>query len=305
MATTVLNDMDLEENGRVVRDRDGAVMVCIPAGEFIKGVRDYRLCELDQILYLDEYFIDQYPISASQFADFLNRAPFPVDERGCVSPHIAGVQVYHIWPPRPMEVPLVKPGLGNIERLEGWWQPFPHHENRAALVTWYGARLYAKWVSGDLPTEAQWEKAGRGPEGRLYPWGNKLGDGENLLDESSFINDYPLNDLPEIGQYPFDVSSYGVHDLWGRPPEWCRDGWPYSFNPVDVSVGNDGITKGGLLRREATLSSSCSEGKYGTAGYDGIGVKKYYRLPGFRVAMTVGKDPWGQMVSSKKSPDPR
>ena len=96
-------------------------------------------------------------------------------------------------------------------------------DNHAAVwVSWYDASEFAQWLSQasgdrwDLPTEAQWEKARRGTESRIYPWGN------NRL---SIAEDTEVRDPGPVAQHPERATPYGCLDMWENVLEWCLDWW--------------------------------------------------------------------------------
>ena len=86
-------------------------------------------------------------------------------------------------------------------------------------VTWFGAREYCEAVGRRLPTEAEWERAARADDGRIYPWGNTW---DNALAKTRLPRDAPPGSLP-VGSLPLGTSIYGVYDMAGNVAEWVSD----------------------------------------------------------------------------------
>jgi hypothetical protein len=122
-------------------------------------------------------------------------------------------------------------------------------DSPAANLTWYQAMAYAAWIGGSLPTEAQWEFAARGTQGRTYPWG----DEKPTCDRANFEGCQP-KDLKSVkagregGKTP-----EGVYDLSGNVWEWCRDWFaPYESKdgqtaPLGPAAGSERVLRGGSI----------------------------------------------------------
>ena len=100
---------------------------------------------------------------------------------------------------------------------EGDWQRYSGIDkgyHPVANVTWKDAKAYCDWIGGRLPTEAEWEKTARGPDGLPYPWGEEWSPTKSNCNELGYQN------VVEVGQVETDVSVYGVRDMMGNVQEW-------------------------------------------------------------------------------------
>jgi formylglycine-generating enzyme required for sulfatase activity len=166
------------------------------------------------------------------------------------------------------------------------WEQSAYASYPVVNVDWRQASLYADWVGGHLPTEAEWEKACRGSDGRFYPWGNDPPLSAKLLN-------FTATSASSVGSYPDGKSPYGVLDLVGNAWEWTGSLWGESPSrpdfgyPYDPGDGREDLTapyellrvlRGGSFVDTNPLRVTCTV----RSGASLISSKDYV---GFRVAM--------------------
>jgi formylglycine-generating enzyme required for sulfatase activity len=104
-------------------------------------------------------------------------------------------------------------------------------------VTWNDALAYTFWAGRRLPTEAEWEKAARGTEARLWPWGN-------VMDTSLFNYGYTMKNTTPVGSFPAGASPYGMLDMSGNACEWMYDWYGSDYYRVSPTHNPRGPSKG-------------------------------------------------------------
>lgn len=248
------------------REKDGMKMVYVPAGEFIMGSTQEDIDAMisstcpdcnpywfeDEIpkhsVYLDGFWIDKYEITNQQFSKFIEDSGYETDAEKTDKSYIylkgKGWQLINgaNW-----QYPK-GPGSTIQDLMQ---HPVIH-------VSWYDAQAYCAWAGGRLPTEAEWEKAARGPNGRIYPWGNENDSSYANVDDETEITPETVNcgnngcdgyeQTSPVGSFPENASVYGAMDMAGNVLEWT--GSLYKDYPYDPEDGREevGTSKAGVLR---------------------------------------------------------
>ncbi|MGH7703875.1 MAG: SUMF1/EgtB/PvdO family nonheme iron enzyme [Gemmatimonadales bacterium] len=195
---------------------------------------------------LPAFWISRYPITNRQFQSFVDAGGYePGRGRGMLK--------------------RAREALGLTSRAGEWWkglkQPEPEPSrwsqgNRPRTgVDWYEAVAFTRWLSARwglpegairLPAEVEWEKAARGSEGLIYPWGNEYRSGFANIDETG-RKDGPwyLKETTAVGLYPHGRSPYGVEDLAGTVWEWCLNKYERPDVVAADTSGDSRVLRGG------------------------------------------------------------
>jgi formylglycine-generating enzyme required for sulfatase activity len=118
------------------------------------------------------------------------------------------------------------------------WKNPAYADHPVTNVDWEQANAYARWVGGRLPTEAEWEKAARGVEGKIYPWGDQPPTAQ-LLNFNSQVKD-----TKPVGSYPDGASPYGAWDMAGNVWEWTADWYDEKYYATSPTANPKGPEKG-------------------------------------------------------------
>ena len=245
---------------------DGHVLIFVPQGSFQMGTD--ALKDLDKPVHrvgLRGYWIAKYLVTNAQFNLFVEDTKFKTDAE---QPRAEGPYVYSF------EERYFKPTQGRT-----WRNAFKECVDRhpVVAVSWHDSQAFSTWLGKKLdlelhlPTEAQWEKAARGTDERMYPWGNSAPDGSqcNFCD-AQFAKDYNrskqgnpdmkaddgYSGLSPVDAFPEGASPYGVFDMGGNVSNWVAD-WLGEYpdfdliDPKGLSRGSERCMRGGFWVADA------------------------------------------------------
>lgn len=218
-------------------DAKGVTMRLVSAGEFIMGSyaddaleecqkysNDAGDCRRESFVneepphqvYLDSFYMDIYEVTNTLYKTC-------VDMGACSPPHGSSSNSGDTHPSY----------YGNSE-----FDNFP-----VIFVDWNQAKTYCEWRGAHLPTEAQWEKAARGTDGRTFPWGEGLD-----CSKANFVS--CIGDITKVGNYESGISPFGIYDMAGNVWEWTAD-WYAGYqdlilsNPLGPDTGEYRVNRGG------------------------------------------------------------
>jgi formylglycine-generating enzyme required for sulfatase activity len=229
------------EIGSTMTGSDGMTLLYAPAGEFTMGGDTGHNDEKPvHTVYLDAFWIDQTEVTNDMYK-------ICVRSGKCARP--SSLDYY---------------GFTNYPVVN---------------VNWNDAATYCSWAGRRLPTEAEWEKAARGTDGRTYPWGNEAPN-DNLLN----YDGHPTGGLAKVGSYPNGASPYGAYDMAGNVWEWVNDWYGKTYyqdspssNPLGPESGEYRVIRGGSLN-DAGSSVRVTYRNWN------VPADEYYSSVGFRCA---------------------
>ena len=220
----------------MLSDKDGMTLVYVPAGEFTMGNKAEKgvaICKSSGLscslgwfmyqepphkVYLDAFWVDQTEVTNAMYA-------------ACVKTGKCNV-----------------PDSNKSYTRENYYGNSEFDNYPVIFVTWEDAKAYCAWSGRRLPTEAEWEKAARGTDERMYPWGN---DPPN----NDLVNYRHIRlDTIAVGSIPKGVSPYGTLDTSGNVWEWVNDWYEETYysvspasNPLGPDSGTEHVLRGGAF----------------------------------------------------------
>jgi formylglycine-generating enzyme required for sulfatase activity len=191
-----------------------ALMALVPAGEFTMGSNLADDEKPVHHVYLNAFYIDKYEVTVGQYAKYLE--------------------------------------VTDMDEPPDWSiMNQPQHQKRPVVnVDWEDAVKFCKWAGKRLPTEAEWEKAARGTDGRIYPWGNEAPTRLHANYGRKEWNNHLA--LVPVGSFEEGRSPYDIYDMAGNAWEWVSDWYDYDFyknsprrNPIGPATGDSKVVRGG------------------------------------------------------------
>ncbi len=244
-------------------------LILVPAGEFLMGSDPYKdkyMRGYDQpqhTVYLPEYYIAKTPVTNAQYLAFVQA----IDHR-------------------------------ELEHWKKWKPPKGKEDHPVVNVSWHDAIAYCNWLAKAtgkayrLPSEAEWEKAARGTDGRIWPWGDEWDANRCNTKEGS-----PGNTTP-VGQYsPQGDSPYGCVDMAGNVWEWTSSLWGKKWEepdfeyPYDPTDGREDLKAGDGIGR-VLRGGSGDDDRWEACCASRFGLESDFRLHvvGFRLCVAAQQE---------------
>jgi formylglycine-generating enzyme required for sulfatase activity len=214
---------------------DGAQLVLIPAGKFEMGAEPevgFKICQLFSSECSLEDFSDESPVHQVQLDD---------------------IWMYRMEVTNSQYRSCVEAGACQPPALPEFFEDDRFSDHPVVYVDWFSAGVYCTWAGGRLPTEAEWEYAARGVDGRIFPWGNSP--------ECGFGNIKGCTQglTMSVEGFPEGASSFGVLNMAGNVTEWVADWYSPAYyldssreNPPGPTAGEMRVARGGSWKNPIT-----------------------------------------------------
>jgi formylglycine-generating enzyme required for sulfatase activity len=240
---------EISTGGTQTNPIDNAEVILIPEGEFTMGMIGSQIeyiisfcydCKPENFsasmpahqVYLDTYWIYKTEVTNGMYAK-------------CVRAGVCG-----------------SPEKSRSETVSSYYGNSSYADYPVIYVNWFAADTYCRWAGGRLPTEAEWEKAARGTDSRLFPWGN-----DPPSSQLANVGEY-VGDTTRVGSYPGGISPYGLLDMAGNVYEWVSDWFStnyYADSPYRNPQGPS--SSSGEPRRSVKGGNWFWQGGYASSAY--------------------------------------
>ncbi len=220
-SATCVVAQDAGEGREIACEVDGSTMRLIPDGAFTMGSGERADDSPAHEVHVDAFYLDVNEVTHAQWKQFIAATPEWHKEQ-------------------------IDPALHDGNYLKHWDRDTYERQldNHPVFnISWHAAEAYAKWAGKRLPTEAEWERAARGPEGFDFAYGN-------AYDETKANTGYARGETAPVGSFP--PNSYGIADLSGNVMEWCADWFSDTYyasspgsNPTGPETGAAHVLRGG------------------------------------------------------------
>lgn len=231
--------------------KDGGVVIAVPAGKFTMGSEKYSNEMPVHKVALKEYCIDKHLVSNEKFKKFIGETNYKTDAE--------------------------KEGYGRVRIGNRWkrvsgatWQspdgitPVDGKENYPVVqVSHNDAAAYCEWAEKRLPTEAEWEKAARGMDENMFPWG------KSEPDDTMANYDNLIGDTTPVDRYSKGQSPYGLYDMAGNVYQWTADWYGRNYyresppdNPQGPEEGSEKVVRGGSFIESSESLRTTSRDRY-------------------------------------------
>ncbi len=245
-------------------DHDGMKLIYVPEGNFTMGSNWSPDEEPEHVVYLDAFFIDETEVTNAMYERC-------VDEGTCSPPLDFSSKSHSNY-------------YGNSQ-----YNNFP-----VVNVDWKQANTYCEWAGRRLPTEAEWEKAARGEDGNVFPWGDYFSCKNGNFDDETQFDDYTVDggegcdgfiEIAPVGSFLSGASPYKVLDMSGNVWEWVADKYESIYyreqpseNPLGPEKGSNRVMRGGSWDNNATYIRAAKRLSNNA--------NSYFNNAGFRCAFT-------------------